>query len=442
MTSGNSGRFLPRCSPVLLATLVVTSLAIAEENELPFGGLPETSPGANTKLNVESHVREKIREKLSTIVIPRLDFSNVTLREALQFLQNESLRLDPAKSENRGINLVLQLGGVAPEYPAPDLAQIKINLNLENVSLGEALKYVVELAGLTYHIEPYAVIITYLEHHDTLMTKEYRVPAGLLSLDGAKTTAEQLEKKGVQFPVGASAVYIPNGHRLIVRNTETNLDLIAALIETDISPEQIEADKKEAQEAQNRTLEQLRKTPFLYFRDAGVPFPSGAIAEYNPATNQLAVRNTKANLGLIDALLESVAPEITEFSSTGDNTERIRQKLSTIVIPHLNLINAPVVEAVQFLQTESIRLDPEHKGVSISLHLKVPGVPVPQDHKPAPMRLNLQLTNVPLKEALHYVTELAGVKFKVEPFGVKIVPMTTASDDSLILKEYVLPPLK
>ena len=82
------------------------------------------------------------------------------------------------------------------------------------------------------------------ESSDMLVTKEYRVPPGFVpgnasvpagrSSDGGAPRSEAkgfLESNGVAFPPGTSANYIPNGSKLIVRNTQANLDLIDNLTE-------------------------------------------------------------------------------------------------------------------------------------------------------------------------------------------------------------------
>src|SRR6185312_3396577 len=54
-------------------------------------------------------------------------------------------------------------------------------------------------------------------------------------------------------------------------------------------------------------------------------------------------------------------------------------------------------------------------------------------------RITVSLTNVPFIEALKYVTGLANLKFKIEPYGISITPMTE-NTDVLITKEWVVPP--
>jgi hypothetical protein len=50
--------------------------------------------------------------KMDTIIIPRVEFRNVTVAEAFEFLRRKSQQLDP---DGRGVNFVLKL----PADPAP-----------------------------------------------------------------------------------------------------------------------------------------------------------------------------------------------------------------------------------------------------------------------------------------------------------------------------------
>src|SRR6202008_699609 len=132
---------------------------------------------------------------------------------------------------------------------------------------------------------PYAVsIIPLSEQSNDLITKEYRVPPGFISTtvnvgvsalaQGAYKTApgnvptgtakdtqettgghqlinregakEFLESQGVSFPPGASANFLPQSSRLIVRNTADNLELVDAIVEqaNTSGPKQVEIEAK------------------------------------------------------------------------------------------------------------------------------------------------------------------------------------------------------
>ena len=58
---------------------------------------------------------------------------------------------------------------------------------------------------------------------------------------------------------------------------------------------------------------------------------------------------------------------------------------------------------------------------------------------PAGARITVTLDNIPLGEALRYVANQAGLKVKVEPYAVAVIPLTEQSND-LITKRYHVPP--
>jgi hypothetical protein len=88
-----------------------------------------------------------LRRKLDQIILPELSLSNAAAADAVRHLRDESRRLDPDKE---GINVVWQV--------PPDTPVARVTLSLRNVPLGEALRYVAQIAGLRWRVEPYAVV--------------------------------------------------------------------------------------------------------------------------------------------------------------------------------------------------------------------------------------------------------------------------------------------
>jgi hypothetical protein len=84
---------------------------------------------------------------------------------------------------------------------------------------------------------------------------------------------------------------------------------------------------------------------------------------------------------------------------------KLKEKALAIIMPKLELRDASVTEALDFIQAKARDLDPEKRGVNI----------VNLDLAAADARLTLSLTKVPVYEALRYVAELAGGKLLVEP---------------------------
>jgi len=220
--------------------------------------------------------------KLDEIIIPRIDFRDATIREALDFLSQRAAQLDTTESNpaKKGLNIVLKLTPGSPEE------SVTINLALTDVPLGAAIDYVARAANMKPKIEPHAVVIVpESEPTEVLITKEYKVAPGFIqnlpsggggaSLPlggGVSSTApgsgpsiaersgakEYLESQGVTFPAGASAIFLPSSSKLIVKNTQGNLDIIDALVETTgtAPPSQVEIEAKFLEVTQNN-LEEL-----------------------------------------------------------------------------------------------------------------------------------------------------------------------------------------
>jgi len=152
-----------------------------------------------------------------------------------------------------------------------------------------------------------------------------------------------------------------------------------------------------------------------------------------------------------------------DFQSRGGvrGNEVITAKLNRIVIPKIDLRDTTVREAVEFLKQRSRELDSttddpkDKRGVNIVLKLDNtqatppvtdPSAPVVEGAEVTPAsggnadtRITMSLTNVPLIEALRYLTELSQLKYKVDPYAVSIVPITENTTD-LVTKEYRVPP--
>ncbi len=221
-----------------------------------------------------------INRKLEEIRLPSINFREATIREALDFIKMQASKFDTTEPDpnKRGINIVLKLD------PA-NLAggDSRITLQLTDVKLGEALDYIAQAANLKKKVEPYAVaIVPTTEQTDILITKEYKVSPGFISSlpssgdIGAASTGtagfnfgapaaptagksgakEFLEASGVTFPPGATANYLTSSGKLIVRNTQINLDLIDQLVDNDsTTPTQVAIQAKFVEISQNNLKE-------------------------------------------------------------------------------------------------------------------------------------------------------------------------------------------
>lgn len=134
----------------------------------------------------------------------------------------------------------------------------------------------------------------------------------------------------------------------------------------------------------------------------------------------------------VSAIVEQPQIDIT-------GTQRIADKLDTIIIPQIEFNDATIREAIDFVKQQAARLDtaepdPAQRGVNIVLLLD----PAAQEAA-ALSRITLSLRNAPLRTILDFIAESAGLKTKIEPYAVAIVPVDAATD-VLITKEYTVPP--
>lgn len=210
----------------------------------PTRDLPITS--TSEELTSSSQHHNELLRKINEIIISDIDFFDLPISEAINQIKkkaslSDNLETDPNK---KGVNIVLQLTSLnTPKEP-------KISLSLSKLPLKEILTYISKQADLVLRIEPYAIVlISQKDFQEQLITKEYKIPSSIISSFSSfsQTQSEQknlsptynieqfspkefLVKRGVIFPKGSIAYYLASNNTLIVKNTQSNLDLVDAII--------------------------------------------------------------------------------------------------------------------------------------------------------------------------------------------------------------------
>ena len=262
--------------------------------ELPVHKFDITASQIIDQPQIDTRGTASINRKLDEIIIPKIDFRDATVREALDFIKQRAASLDSVEQDpaKKGINIVLKL--------APDAAESgsRITLSLTDVPLRAAIDYVARAANLKLKVEPYSVVVVpQSEATDVLITKEYKVPPSFITAlpagsgnapapvpgvaPGSQSAVtarsgarEFLEANGVTFPPGASANYISSSSRLIVKNSQSNLDLVDNLVENSMTapPSQVEIESKFLEITQNN----LKELGFDWLvGNFGLPFGTG-----------------------------------------------------------------------------------------------------------------------------------------------------------------------
>ena len=264
---------------------------IAAGWEMPVPAGIDGGPIINIPTETSTTDIRRIEEKLKTINLPSVEFADTPLSDALDFLQQRSVELDISESDpaKKGVNIVLDVGilggggGAAPAAPAGvddgfgfgggggapaggggggGVSDTLITLRLTNVPLAEALRYTTSLAQLKYKVEPQAVLVVPLSTPDAdIFTNVYVVPPTFLSTDaggaggggggaaadpfadpvetgggglraGRPTAKSVLENAGITFGPGATAIYNGSTSQLIVKNTQDQMELVEAYIDS------------------------------------------------------------------------------------------------------------------------------------------------------------------------------------------------------------------
>jgi hypothetical protein len=192
-----------------------------------------------------------IHEKLRRIIFPTVNLEDVTVEEAVDFLHSRAMELDTLETDpaKKGINFLIK-GTSGPDSDAGSIGDIKIkSLRLNNLPVGQVLKYICEKAHLRYKVDDYAVtLMPMTEASDERFTRVFRVPKNfhkiLVDPGGGEpdpfadasgpgilarpATIDLLKRQGIVFPEGSSATLTPGG--LLVTNSPAELDKIEQLV--------------------------------------------------------------------------------------------------------------------------------------------------------------------------------------------------------------------
>jgi general secretion pathway protein D len=222
-------------------------------------------PETESVTNSAPSERAEITRKLQSIIIDKVNFDKLDISAVIQFLTEKSKELD--LPDHKGINFVLRLtsdtpppaaqptgpaggNGAAPAAPPPPDIHRAVSITLENVPLSEILGYIVQQTNLQYSVDNYAVYLRpSVDEGETLTVQTFLAPANFFSGAGLNVQAQadpnaaltvtnvirdaqpELASRGIKFPAGATATFLPGSSKLVVRDTPEQLDLIRNLIE-------------------------------------------------------------------------------------------------------------------------------------------------------------------------------------------------------------------
>jgi general secretion pathway protein D len=337
-----------------------------------------TGPSAAMGAQRELGGTALVNKKLNSIIIPHIEFRDATIREAIDVLREQAAENDTGPEGQRGVNIVLRLvplgaiappsvqapalpsgtgtpipgaeggaaasapaagapaaggppatapgngrpGGVPVVAPAAGPAGARITVTLDNIPLGEALRYIANQAALKLKVEPYAIsVIPLSEQSNDLVTKRYHVPPEFFggpldvgyyltqSLSGAQQaqTGNATSQPPVSEKIAEQEQYIAATSSEYTSASQTQYTQAGAAgaqqavhtthpggVGTSTYRQSLNNDRQLVGRADARTM----------LESMGVAFPPGANATFWPHSGTLIVRNTQDNLDFVDALVD------------------------------------------------------------------------------------------------------------------------------------------
>ncbi|MBN1863737.1 MAG: hypothetical protein JW808_02425, partial [Victivallales bacterium] len=221
--------------------------------------LPMPAKVPDEKETIEAATtRSGVSEKLNSIIMGSINFTDVPIQSVVRFLSAESKRLD---STGEGVNIALGMSDQELlDVPA-------VNMVLDNLPLREVIRYLCQSTGLRYRVEERVLTIG-TEAIDPMDTKFINVRTALITrIAPAAESVGADDGWGDGFDAGA-----------------------------DIGADATQTSRR------SLTTEALQ----AYFTERGVPFPDGSTIAYDRRAGKLVVRNTHENLRRLDSLIRDL----------------------------------------------------------------------------------------------------------------------------------------
>lgn len=290
-----------------------------------------------------------IDQKLKSMIIKDLVFTDASIEDAANALAAKSKELDKDAAK-LGISFIVKPEALSSAKP--------FSLNLRNIPMEDALRYITKLADVKYKVEEFAVVIVPIkESTEVLLRRSFNVPPSFFPApsaaaadgaagggrrapaivrnsdsDGNNDVKTLLEERGVDFKTpNSSAVYYPGSGVLTVTNTQEQLDLIEELVNAgatptymiDVQTKLVEIAQTDLNELTVNAALDLNPTSFVTLPNSTnplgrIPTDVNAVPSGGAATST-ALRGSQAfSVGGIDSLLHgNSAPQPNVFNIAG-----------------------------------------------------------------------------------------------------------------------------
>lgn len=265
--------------------------------------------GADEKPAQPTANGSKLRDKAREIILTKVKFSDATLLQAVEYLQAKSIELDP---QHTGLNLVIE----KPDYEKG----ARISLDLTNVPVSEALRYVASLSNREVRYEAMATVIAPMPAPGDMVTRSYKLPAGAAAK--VANAKKWLFDQGVVFDGASSAALVAGGTQLVVKNTQTQQQVVEAFVSN------------------------------LVAGDAGAPVPAAPAAKQSPLiakAESIVIPTVQFRSATLPEALEFLRAKAREFDPDKKGVSiLIRESDVPNVNISLDLKTVPLTEALRY----------------------------------------------------------------------------------------------
>lgn len=207
-------------------------------------------------IEAQSENMNNMKEKLNSMVIPKVDFEDASVSSVITYLSRESKIAD--EKEGKGINIILRLSNTQVQPKS-------VSIQLDDVPIGEVIRYVCLYSGLKYRIEEDAVIIGD-DSIDKMETKFFQIKSGLINSIISNLTVDEI-----------------------------NLDAKKSFDATSM----LATSKIEGKKVLSTDLQ-------VYFLQRGLPFPPGSNIAWDSKTSMLVITNTPENIRIAESLIKEI----------------------------------------------------------------------------------------------------------------------------------------
>lgn len=353
---------------------------------------------------------ERIRKGLEGTILPKVEFHEATLDEAIAILRDQIHRHIP-----RDTNLALRLENHEPAEPNPQNSissewdHAKITAEFSKIPISEALRYLTTITSTKVSIRADGVYIVHVNESDPLVTRVLQIPKAFRQYFMASFGSQ---RSGIQAGRAATA--------------------LATALEP--SPQKLDP--------------AISLRNFLIAN--GVSLPVKTEVTVDDKFTRLTVHATEEQIEKIKTVFaDFLGPEVPKAE---DKKPDVRKKLQSIVLPEIVLKDVSLHDAAIILTKLSARCDQPRPHEQLGMHIALEdesdpinrqpdaftGLPLPSADFPPERKISYSAKNVSLGDALKAIADLA--KGYASPRDYEVY-FTKEPHPYIVTREYHISPL-